>query len=1255
MKKLIGLLLSVLIITSAFAALPSTVYAAESSAQAIGASSGTTGDCVWRIEGTTLIISGNGKMGNYDRWGYNYPQAPFEWNDNIKSLVIENGVKNIGEYAFYRCEDLTEVSIPESVTVIDKNAFNGCTGLVDVTIPNGVETISDYAFSNCSNLKSISFGSGLKNITDYAFIECKSLESLYIPANLTNIFYTAFDSCSGLKNITVDPNNKTFDSRNNCNALIISYSSILKQGCENTIIPEGITQIGTSAFYGCNGLKEIYIPSTVKRIDSSAFKNCTGLTQITIPESVTNMGTFAFEGCTNLKSVTLPQNTQYISYGEFYKCSSLTNINLPETITSIARLGFYGCSSLTEIVIPENVRSIDETAFSFCASLCSVTLPDKLTTIEKNAFYSCTSLKSITITKSVTTIDETALGYAYDYASNKDYKIDGFIIYGYSGTAAQKYAADNGFTFISADGKRSIAGCSVTVSPDSFTYDGKAKTPSVTVKDGNKALVKDSDYSVTYSNNTNVGTASVTITGIGNYTGSVTKDFTITRAAGNDISNCVISLSQTSFTYDGKAKTPTVTVKDGSLTLSNGTDYSVAYSNNINVGTAAVTVTGKGNYTGSVNITFSISEAPKTDISSCTITLSQTSYVYDGKEKKPAVTVKYGSKTLTNGSDYTVIYPNAVKAGTYSVTITGSGNYTGSESRSFTIEEAPVAPSNSFVWGQDNWSFDNTSKYFSGYSVNSTVFNQLKQDLNMSYSQAYELKQEIEEDSKGSFNGSCFGMTISEIMVKQGDLKLSRYGGNDNVNKNTNTSNMTSLINFIQELQSVSGYSQVIRQAPFMSGGYSQYDFIDKAESVLSNEDCFVKISYAINLLNKNTGKYYSNGAHAVLGYGIENCNYYSSVTGKTYDKRILIADPNYLSQNTLYDESCIYYKSSDHSWICPYWNYSFGSYTELCYWNSSSGSSTNTGYIRNIMKYNSLSDTVDLMADYSVSHYISGLTVNNFSGNATAIEQINNTGNPNLDYAGPGGSGIAQYNIEMDDSYYTEDNEEFYSLWNPTSNYSLSYNIPSDFKFKMDYEKTAYYGNVENGLYALFKPNGSLEFRGSDADYSLTIVTDEELCVNDWYGVTVSGKEANNLTYKTSKQGYILSSDNLNNVTVSAMSDESEVKRTFSTEYNSVLIYEINKKKIGIKVDTDNNGTYETELAAPDEIVEIGDSNEDGIVDILDAALIQKYTVEKATLSDKQREIADVNNDGVVDILDVTDIQKFAVEKITEFKKKST
>ncbi len=231
---------------------------------------------------------------------------------------------------------------------------------------------------------------------------------------------------------------------------------------------------------------------------------------------------------------------------------------------------------------------------------------------------------------------------------------------------------------IPALAKTSISSASVTLSTSTYVYDGKAKTPSVIVKIGGKTLKKDTAYTVSYSNNTKVGTAKVTITGKGNYTGTITKTYSIK----NDFTKASVSgISTKAFT--GKAQTQKITVKFNGKTLKGGTDYTVSYSNNTKVGTATIKIVGKGSYTGTIIKTFSI----KNNFTKSTVSGIATK-TFTGKAQTQKITVKFNGKTLKNGTDYTVSYSNNTKVGTATVKIVGKGSYTGTITKTFKINPA---------------------------------------------------------------------------------------------------------------------------------------------------------------------------------------------------------------------------------------------------------------------------------------------------------------------------------------------------------------------------------------------------------------------------------------------------------------------------------------------------------------------------------------------------------------------------------------
>ena len=285
------------------------------------------------------------------------------------SYSIKEGTRIIAAGVFSYQTSLTSITIPESVVAIGANAFEGCIFLkidfinlssldeetnhywgaqiadvevdglfirndtvivyrgdvVSVTIPNTIKSIGDGAFNNCDFLTSITIPNSVVSIGEYAFSDCSSLTSITIPNSVTNIGETAFNSCENLATIMVENGNSVYDSRENCNAIIETATNTLIAGCQNTIIPNSVTEIGNYAFHGCS-LSSISIPNSVISIGEYAFSGCSSLTSITIPNSVTSIGDCAFCVCTFLTSITIPNGVVSIGDNAFSACFSLTSL-----------------------------------------------------------------------------------------------------------------------------------------------------------------------------------------------------------------------------------------------------------------------------------------------------------------------------------------------------------------------------------------------------------------------------------------------------------------------------------------------------------------------------------------------------------------------------------------------------------------------------------------------------------------------------------------------------------------------------------------------------------------------------------------------------------------------------------------------------------------------------------------------------------------------------------------------------------------
>ncbi len=395
-------------------------------------------------------------------------------------------------------------------------------------------------------------------------------------------------------------------------------------------IPSSVTTIGSNAFYG-SSIISAAIPSSVKSIGDSAFRECQNLSSVTISEGVETIGENAFRACKSLTAITLPASIETVGAAAFFQCQAMTRASFVPGSKKVT-LGdnlFTQCYYLVSVTLPQSIDRISEGMFQNCLMLAEVEIPQGAESIGGSAFAS-SGLTTLVIPDSVTSIGIAA----FSDCPLKDIYFTGTeeqwtSVQKIGDTASAVLQATVHCDYVHAN----ISEASVTLSQLSYRYDGTAKTPSVTVKLGDATLVLDTDYTVSYSKNKEVGTADVTVTGKGKYTGSKTVNFTIIPAEEDeektDISAARVTLEKTIYTYDGTAKTPSVTVELNGKTLVMNTDYTVSYSDNIKVGTAKVTITGKGSYIGSRTVSFTIAEAaaqsPKVSIT-CNKTVYEVAY-----------------------------------------------------------------------------------------------------------------------------------------------------------------------------------------------------------------------------------------------------------------------------------------------------------------------------------------------------------------------------------------------------------------------------------------------------------------------------------------------------------------------------------------------------------------------------------------------------------------------------------------------------
>ena len=260
-------------------------------------------------------------------------------------IKFDGNVTTIWNSAFYECDSLTSITIPDSVTTIENYAFWRCSSLTSVIIPNSITTIGEAAFLDCSSLTSVTIGDSVTTIGGHAFANCSNLTSVTIPDSVTTIGYRAFSGCSSLTSVTISDsvttigegafrrcsslrefNGKYASDNGRCLIIDNTLNSFAPAGLTEYTIPDSVTTIGEDAFYGCSSLTSVIIGDSVTEIGESAFEDCSSLTSITIPDSVTEIGDYAFKGCSSLTSVTIGDSVTTIGWGAFSDCSSLTSV-----------------------------------------------------------------------------------------------------------------------------------------------------------------------------------------------------------------------------------------------------------------------------------------------------------------------------------------------------------------------------------------------------------------------------------------------------------------------------------------------------------------------------------------------------------------------------------------------------------------------------------------------------------------------------------------------------------------------------------------------------------------------------------------------------------------------------------------------------------------------------------------------------------------------------------------------------------------
>ena len=382
----------------------------------------------WNIDAAgTLEISGSGPVEDFG----SASETPW-YGKTVRKVVVCEGITELGSYAFRNCTALKEATLPDSLTTLGVSAFEGCTALSHVNIGTGLHTVKEYAFQDCTALT----GVYIRDIAAWCGVD--------FPAYSSSPMYYA-------KELYVDGK---------------VLSGILE-------IPAGVTGISKYAFYGCEGITELYLPDSVAVIENDAFTYCSGLAyadlggatrigsaafsyctslKTVLMDSVENLGDYAFAYCSRLEVAELPESVKQLGQRVFYDCVSLTAMQLPNGLESMGGYAFSGCKGLKSVYVPESLTVIPAYAFYNCSGLTDLYLPGTVTEIQKHAFYGCSSLSGLTVPANLKTLGNYAFynctglqSIRLEAVAMEDLKAGNYVFYkaGQSGLVVSVAAAVN--------------------------------------------------------------------------------------------------------------------------------------------------------------------------------------------------------------------------------------------------------------------------------------------------------------------------------------------------------------------------------------------------------------------------------------------------------------------------------------------------------------------------------------------------------------------------------------------------------------------------------------------------------------------------------------------------------------------------------------------------------------------------------------------------------------------------------------------
>ena len=867
-------------------------------------------------------------------------------------------------------------------------------------------------------------------------------------------------------------------------------------------------------------------------------------------------------------------------------------------------------SSSTDIELPsvideKSVTSIGDYAFDGynienCRNLTSIIIPDSVTSIGDSAFYMCTSLTEIVVdsnNKSYTSKD----GILFDKSLE--------TIICYPGGKTGNFTIPDSVTSIGDYAFYHCTGLTDVTIPDSVTSIGHdafyhcTGLTDVTIPDSVTNIGR-----WAFANCTSLTSVIIpdSVTSTGNY-----AFYGCTSLTDITIPDSVTSIGDEAFYHC--ASLTDVTIPDsvtniGSWAFSGCSNLTDIYYkgtesqwNEISIRNTAI----------SSNVTIHYESEPVTTTITTTMTTTTTTTTTTTKPTTTTTTTKPTTTTTTKPTTTTTKPTTTTTTTTKPTTTTTTTTTTTVPIITTTTVTTTTTAAYTFTPGADNWSFLNNRSNFGygNYFMLDSYHDKLMDGLTIVE------KNRVNKLLELPWCGSCYGMAATSILAADDILNPSDW--QDGANFLSDIDGPPS-----QDVKSLINYYMALQATDVIQNKIKNFIYLTEKEKLQVLIDCLEDDSPTL-LAFRNTG-------HAVVAYDLQYGTY--NIKGNAYNGKVLIYDNN---DNTFGDTYCLYFNSSKGTWCIPH----YSDANKLILVSDDINLINHHGYINgsNAPVESTDSFIASLQSDPLKSDY--------------SITKIDLDSNNDYVFSATNPDEIKEYSDLFDDNENPQNLK--FAMKDASKGYALKLATTEAVDLSMRYENSIFDVTGSNGNIAVFDPSGYVSLEGSDTTYNFNMIYNDGYHTTDWYSFQVDGNHVDAANMKQTENGYVLHADSLNNVTAQAYNDNATAKVTFSTDYTDVLLYEIDEETIGVAVDTDGDGTYETTIAKSDDTAEktvaYGDINTDNVVDLRDTIVLNKYLANIIQFSDVQMANADCYKDGNLDEKDASTLMQFVISLIQD------